>query len=84
MMSGLLRTRSRRHVVPECPDHVTEASRLVDRGLVAQTQRDRDAFAALYRRYFDAVYWYCFGRLREAAAAINRPARRHHLLHHKE
>ncbi len=37
--------------------------------LVAQARGDREAFAALYYRYFDAVYRYCYHRLgsREAA-----------------
>ncbi len=37
--------------------------------LVAQARRDPQAFAALYDRYFDAVYRYCYRRLgsREAA-----------------
>ncbi len=37
--------------------------------LVAQARSDREAFAALYDRYFDAVYRYCYHRLgsREAA-----------------
>ncbi len=37
--------------------------------LVAQARSDREAFAALYDRYFDPVYRYCYHRLgsREAA-----------------
>lgn len=34
-----------------------------DAVLVAQAQRDRPAFGALYDRYFDAVYRYCYVRL---------------------
>lgn len=40
-----------------------------DATLVAAAQRDRQAFAPLYRRYVDSVYRYCYRRLgnREAA-----------------
>ena len=31
--------------------------------LIARAQRDPDAFAPLYERYFDAVYRYCYHRL---------------------
>lgn len=34
-----------------------------DAALVARAQHDRHAFGALYDRYFDAVYRYCFVRL---------------------
>jgi RNA polymerase sigma factor (sigma-70 family) len=40
-----------------------------DRLLVARAKADRAAFAALYDRYFDVVYWYCYGRLRSGPAA---------------
>jgi RNA polymerase sigma factor (sigma-70 family) len=40
-----------------------------DAELVARARRDRQAFAALYDRYLDAIYRYCYVRLgnREAA-----------------
>ncbi|MEA2514399.1 MAG: hypothetical protein QOJ59_3886 [Thermomicrobiales bacterium] len=40
-----------------------------DAELVARARRDRQAFGALYDRYLDAIYHYCFVRLgnREAA-----------------
>jgi len=34
-----------------------------DATLVAQTKRDRQAFALLYRRYVETVYRYCYRRL---------------------
>jgi RNA polymerase sigma factor (sigma-70 family) len=37
--------------------------------LVARAQRDRLAFGALYDRYFDAVYRYCYVRLGSAERA---------------
>jgi RNA polymerase sigma-70 factor (ECF subfamily) len=40
-----------------------------DRTLVARARVDRAVFAELYRRYVDGVYWYCLGRLRDAAMA---------------
>lgn len=40
-----------------------------DAVLVAQAQRDRLAFGALYDRYFDAVYRYCYVRLGSAERA---------------
>jgi RNA polymerase sigma-70 factor (ECF subfamily) len=67
-MRGLLRTRS---FSPHQPliggdDDLTAAD---DRTLVARARVDRAVFAELYRRYVDGVYWYCLGRLREAALA---------------
>jgi RNA polymerase sigma-70 factor, ECF subfamily len=67
-MRGLLRTRS---FSPSQPviggdDDLTAAD---DRTLVARARVDRAVFAELYRRYVDGVYWYCLGRLREAALA---------------
>ena len=35
----------------------------MDAALVARAQHDRQAFAALYDRYFDAIYRYCYVRL---------------------
>jgi RNA polymerase sigma-70 factor (ECF subfamily) len=40
-----------------------------DAVLVARSQRDRHAFGALYDRYFDAVYRYCYVRLGSAERA---------------
>ena len=40
-----------------------------ERELVARAKRDRAAFAALYARYADRVYWYCFRRLADPVAA---------------
>jgi RNA polymerase sigma-70 factor (ECF subfamily) len=40
-----------------------------DAVLVAQAQHNRLAFAALYDRYFDAVYRYCYVRLESADRA---------------
>jgi RNA polymerase sigma-70 factor, ECF subfamily len=40
-----------------------------DAVLVAHTRADRDSFAALYDRYFDAIYRYCFVRLGSAERA---------------
>ena len=40
-----------------------------DAVLVAHTRVDRDSFAALYDRYFDAIYRYCFVRLGSADRA---------------
>ena len=40
-----------------------------DAVLVAQARHDREAFAALYNRYFDAIYRYCFVRLGSAERA---------------
>jgi len=40
-----------------------------DAVLVAEAQRDRHAFGALYDRYFDTVYRYCFVRLGSAERA---------------
>jgi RNA polymerase sigma-70 factor (ECF subfamily) len=40
-----------------------------DAALVARSQRDRHAFGALYDRYFDAVYRYCYVRLGSAERA---------------
>jgi len=46
--------------IPDCqPDAV----------LVAHARGDRDSFAALYDRYFDAIYRYCFVRLGSAERA---------------
>lgn len=40
-----------------------------DAALVARSQCDRHAFGALYDRYFDAVYRYCYVRLGSAERA---------------
>jgi RNA polymerase sigma-70 factor (ECF subfamily) len=40
-----------------------------DPGLGAPARNDPEAFALLYRSFFDQVYWYCFGRLGDAEAA---------------
>ncbi len=40
-----------------------------DAVLVAHARGDRDSFAALYDRYFDAIYRYCFVRLGSAERA---------------
>jgi RNA polymerase sigma-70 factor, ECF subfamily len=40
-----------------------------DAVLVAHARADRDSFAALYDRYFDAIYRYCFVRLGSAERA---------------
>jgi RNA polymerase sigma-70 factor, ECF subfamily len=40
-----------------------------DAALVVRSQRDRHAFGALYDRYFDAVYRYCYVRLGSAERA---------------
>jgi RNA polymerase sigma-70 factor (ECF subfamily) len=45
------------------------ASGASDAGLVALAKSDRGSFALLYRRFFDQVYWYCFGRLGDADVA---------------
>jgi RNA polymerase sigma-70 factor (ECF subfamily) len=49
--------------------HPTQEPAASETALVAQARDDREAFAALYDRYFDAVYRYCYHRLgsREAA-----------------
>jgi RNA polymerase sigma-70 factor (ECF subfamily) len=63
-----LRTRSLHPPQPviATDDDLTAAD---DRTLVARARVDRAVFAELYRRYVDGVYWYCLGRLREAAMA---------------
>ncbi|MFN8593566.1 MAG: sigma-70 family RNA polymerase sigma factor [Thermomicrobiales bacterium] len=40
-----------------------------DAALMAAVQRDRQAFAQLYDRYFDVLYRYCFVRLGSASRA---------------
>ena len=40
-----------------------------DDAVVARALRDGEAFAELYRRYVDAVYWYCARRLADPWAA---------------
>lgn len=40
-----------------------------DVSLVRRARSDREAFAAIYDRYFARVYWYCYGRLRSPQAA---------------
>ena len=40
-----------------------------DEVLVERAQVDPEAFAALYERYFDVVYWYCARRTRDGSAA---------------
>jgi RNA polymerase sigma factor (sigma-70 family) len=60
-MRLLERTRSSQN--PVVADGAT------DLGLVALAQADPRAFACLYRRFFDQVYWYCFGRLGDAKSA---------------
>jgi RNA polymerase sigma-70 factor (ECF subfamily) len=52
--------------------HVRErpvADGLTDAILVAHAREDRDSFAALYDRYFDAIYRYCHVRLGSAERA---------------
>src|SRR6266508_4154871 len=47
----------------------TAAVEASDEALVASAQTDPAQFAAVYRRFFDQVYWYGYGRLRDQAAA---------------
>src|SRR5215208_6216742 len=60
-MRLLERTRSSPNLVA--------ADGATDLRLIALAQADPRAFACLYRRFFDQVYWYCFGRLGDAKAA---------------
>ncbi len=55
----------RRHHSPErpIPDGQPDAV------LIAHARNDRSSFAALYDRYFDAIYRYCFARLGSAERA---------------
>jgi RNA polymerase sigma-70 factor, ECF subfamily len=47
----------------------TAADRAMDdRTLAARARVDRQAFAELYRRHFDGIYWYCAGSLGQNAA----------------
>lgn len=63
----------RRHawVEREAEDELAanEAVAEADEALVERAQADPEAFAALYGRYFDVVYWYCARRARDGAAA---------------
>ena len=68
-MRVLLRSRSSRWERPIVATADDDLKAIDERALVARARVDRQAFAEHYRRYFDGVYWYCLGRLREAAAA---------------
>ena len=68
-MPSLPPTRSAAQPEPGSLDAVPVLREDDDRTLVAHALGDRDAFDALYHRYFDSVYWYCFGRLRTEVAA---------------
>jgi RNA polymerase sigma-70 factor (ECF subfamily) len=46
-----------------------EAAADADEVLVERAQSDAEAFAGLYERYFDVVYWYCARRVRDGSAA---------------
>ena len=64
-MQGVLQTRPLvRDDPPPGGDGDAAEARLVERA-----KTDRQAFALLYQRYFDPVYWYCYRQLGEAAAA---------------
>lgn len=45
-----------------------------DELLMARAKDDPDAFADLYERYFDPVYWYCFRRLGHPESAADATA----------
>ena len=60
-MRLLERTRSSPNLVA--------ADGATDLRLIALAQADPRAFACLYQRFFDQIYWYCFGRLGDAKAA---------------
>jgi RNA polymerase sigma-70 factor, ECF subfamily len=62
-MPTLLRTR------PPTMDAAPSADASDDAALVALAKQDRQAFAALYRRYVDAVHRYCHRCLGEREAA---------------
>jgi RNA polymerase sigma-70 factor (ECF subfamily) len=40
-----------------------------DSGLVIKARSDRAAFVQLYRRHYDAIFWYCIHRLFDRTAA---------------
>lgn len=42
---------------------------MADAHLIERAKTDRQAFALLYQRYFDPVYWYCYRQLGDATAA---------------
>ena len=67
-----LLARSRSTTAPEVAAPVAGTA---DLGLVALCQGDPEVFALLYRRFFDQVYWYCFGRLGDAEAAEDATSR---------
>lgn len=62
-MPTLLRTR------PPTTDRAAPAGERDDAALVALAKQDRQAFAALYRRYVDAVHRYCHRCLGDRDAA---------------
>jgi RNA polymerase sigma-70 factor (ECF subfamily) len=45
------------------------AAVLPDEVLIARAQQDPAQFAAVYDRFFDQVFWYCYGRLRNREIA---------------
>ncbi len=47
----------------DCQEAKADVGEVTDATLVAAALRDRRAFAALYARYVDAVYRYCYHRL---------------------
>jgi RNA polymerase sigma-70 factor (ECF subfamily) len=59
---GFLRRRPAQELPPAVE---TDA----DAVLVVRAQLDRQAFAALYRRYFEAIYRYCYVKLGDAERA---------------
>jgi RNA polymerase sigma-70 factor (ECF subfamily) len=68
-MRALLQRSSSHQQPPAAALAGASPSAVDDRTLVARARVDAQAFAALYERYVDGVYWYCFGHLGEAAAA---------------
>jgi RNA polymerase sigma-70 factor, ECF subfamily len=63
-MRLLVRNRASANPVTAAP-----AAGPTDLGLAARAQGDPGAIGLLYLRFFDQVYWYCFGRLGDAEAA---------------
>jgi len=58
-----------RHQTTPASDEVASTTTPSDVELVALVHGDPTALALLYRHFFDQVYWYCFGRLGDAACA---------------
>lgn len=64
-MQGVIQTRPLRRDEPPVGDDGAVA----DAHLIERAKTDRQAFALLYQRYFDPVYWYCYRQLGDATAA---------------